>query len=103
MNIERHITGFMTRKGKLIRAILFLKPINFDSTPIMTRINRVHRPRQLYQRIEKELKSKLDWPEIYDKDFNGKIKYKQHLRIIRTKQAIYKIIFMQNLNKNHRK
>ena len=69
----------------------------------MTRINRVHRPRPVYQKIEKELKSKLDWPKIYDKDFNSKIKYKQHLRITRTKQAICKIIFMQNLNKNHRK
>ena len=29
MNIECHITGFMTSKGKLIRAILFPKPIHF--------------------------------------------------------------------------
>ena len=29
MNIECHITGFMTSKGKPIRAILFPKPINF--------------------------------------------------------------------------
>ena len=67
------------------------------------RINRVRRPRHLYQKIEKEFKSKLDWPKINDKDFNGKMKYKRHLQLILTKKAIYKIIFIQMLNKNHRK
>jgi|LakMenE01Jun11ns_1017448.scaffolds.fasta_scaffold9111801_1 hypothetical protein len=69
----------------------------------LPRINRVRRPRHLYQKIEKEFKSKLDWPKINDKDFNGKMKYKRHLQLILTKKAIYKIIFIQMLNKNHRK
>ena len=67
------------------------------------RINRVRRPRHLYQKIEKELKSKPDWPKINDKDFNGKIKHKQHLQLIRTKNAIDEINSIQILNKNHLK
>ena len=67
------------------------------------RINRVRRPRHLYLKIEKELKSKSGLPKKNDKDFNGKIKYKQHLQVIRTKKAIYKITCIQILNKKHRK
>jgi hypothetical protein len=71
---------------------------------VWPRINRIRPPRHTYQKIEKELKSKPDWPKLGGKDISEGTHLKERIInvtfVIPNRLKILRIIHIQISNGN---